>query len=302
MQYAAQQPNGIYDCIDEELIAAMQDADLCCINNEFSFSTRGTAMANKAFTFRSNPSNVSLLVDLGVDLATLANNHVYDYGATAFAGTLTTLEDAGIAYVGAGMNLDEAMEPYYFMQAGVTIAVVNATRAEKYVMTPAATASSSGVLYCYDTTLFEQVIAEAAEKADFVICCVHWGTEYSYELESVQQETARLYIDAGADVIVGTHSHCLQGIEYYNGKPIFYSLGNFWFNAKTLETGLLVLNISGNTPSNPTLSCTFIPAIQEGCVTRYAESATDREAVFGLLNEISVNAQVDSNGIVSEIN
>ncbi len=302
MQYAAQQPNGIFDCIDEKLVTAMQDADLCCINNEFSFSTRGSAMSGKAYTFRSDPSNVSLLVEMGVDLATLANNHVYDYGADAFADTLTTLENAGIAYVGAGMDLDEAMEPYYFEMQGFTIAVVNATRAEKNIMTPAASDSSAGVLRCYDTALFEQVIAEAAENADFVVCCVHWGTEYSYELESVQKNTARTYIDAGADVIVGTHSHCLQGIEYYDGKPIFYSLGNFWFNDKTLETGLLELHITGSTQDNPKLSCTFIPAIQEGCVTRYAETEADREAVFGLLNDISVNAKVDSEGNVSQIN
>ena len=300
MQYAAQQPDGIFDCIDEVLVTAMQDADLCCINNEFSFSTRGSAMNGKAYTFRSEPSNVSLLTELGVDLATLANNHVYDYGADAFADTLTTLDDAGIAYVGAGMNLAEAMEPFYYEQDGLTIAVVNATRAEKNVMTPAASDTSAGVLRCYDTELFEQVIAKASAHADFVICCVHWGTEYSYELESVQKETARLYLDAGSDVIVGTHSHCLQGIEYYDGKPIFYSLGNFWFNDKTLETGLLLLHVTGDSPESPILSCTFLPAIQENCVTRYAESDADREAVFGLLNEISVNASVDSDGTIRE--
>lgn len=301
MQYAATQPNSIFDCIDEVLVSAMQDADLCCINNEFSFSARGSAMKGKAFTFRSDPSNVSLLTELGVDLATLANNHVYDYGADAFADTLTTLDDAGIAYVGAGLDLEEAMEPFYYEQDGLTIAVVNATRAEKNVMTPAASDSSAGVLRCYDTELFEQVIAEADANADFVICCVHWGTEYIYEPESVQKETARIYIDAGADVIVGTHSHCLQGIEYYDEKPIFYSLGNFWFNDKTLETGLLVLHLTGDSPDAPMLSCTFLPAIQEGCVTRYAQSDEDRDAVFGLLNEISVNAEVDSDGMIREI-
>lgn len=302
MVYAAQQPNGVADCIDAELRKAMVEADLCCINNEFTFSRRGSPMEGKAWTFRADPDNVSVLTDLmGVDLVTLANNHVYDYGYDAFTDTLAALDGAGIARVGAGENLEEASAPVYFDLQGVTVAVVNANRSEKNVMTPGATEDSPGVFRCYDPTAFAEKLAEAKEKADFVICCVHWGTEYSYELEDVQRETARTYIDAGADVIIGTHSHCLQGIEYYNGKPVFYSLGNFWFNSKTLETGLLKLELSGDSAeAEPKLTCTFLPAIQEGCVTRYAASQEDREAVFGLLNRISINASVGEDGTVSQ--
>jgi poly-gamma-glutamate synthesis protein (capsule biosynthesis protein) len=300
MTYAAQQPNGLADCIDGALLEAMNQADLCCINNEFSFSDRGTPMADKAWTFRAKPENVSLLTEMGVDVVTLANNHVYDYGADAFADTLTTLREAGIAYVGAGADLTEAATPVYKTVDGVTIAFVNATRAEKYVMTPAATEESSGVLRCYDTERFVEEIQEARAAADFVVCCVHWGTEYSYELEEVQRTTARTYLEAGADVIVGTHSHCLQGIEYYQGKPIFYSLGNFWFNDKTLETGLLRLTLTGEGEKTPSLDCTFLPAIQEGCVTRSAVTEEDRDQVLGLLRDISINAQIDDEGRVTE--
>lgn len=303
MAYAAQQPGGVADCIDSRLLTAMTEADLCCVNNEFTFSQRGTPMEGKAWTFRSNPENVSVLTGLmGVDLVTLANNHIYDYGSEAFSDTLDTLSSAGIAYVGAGETLEEASAPFYFDLQGVTVAVVNATRAEKSIMTPEATEDSSGVFRCYDPAAFADKLAEAKENADFVICCVHWGTEYSYELEDVQRETARTYIDAGADVIVGTHSHCLQGIEFYNGKPVFYSLGNFWFNEKTLETGLLELELTGDSAeAEPELTCTILPAIQEGCVTRYADSQEDRDAVFGLLNSISVNARVGTDGAVGEI-
>ena len=98
-----------------------------------------------------------------------------------------------------------------------------------------------------------------------MVCCVHWGIEYSYELEQVQKDTARAYIDAGADVIVGTHSHCLQGIEYYKGAPIFYNLGNFWFNEKDLLTCLLELHVTG-TKEDWQLDATIVPAHQAGCV------------------------------------
>lgn len=87
---------------------------------------------------------------------------------------------------------------------------------------------------------------ETKEKADFVIAYIHWGTEYSETLETAQTEGARELIDAGADVVLGAHPHCLQGMEYYNGKPILYSLGNYWFNEKTLDTILAELHFYGN--------------------------------------------------------
>jgi len=226
--------NGIYDCISPELLERMQQADVMCLNNEFTFSTNGSPLPNKMYTFRANPTRVSVLQEMGVDIVSLANNHVYDYGEQALLDTFKTLTDAGIDYVGAGKNLAEAMRPVYYEIDGKTVAFVAASRAEKYKMTPQATEDAPGILRCYDTELFLQTIAEADANADFVIAYVHWGTEYSYELEDVQLSTGKDYLNAGADVVIGAHSHCLQGMEYYDGKPIIYSMGNYWFNNKTL--------------------------------------------------------------------
>ena len=135
--------NGIYDCISPELIDIMQKAELTLLNNEFTYSTNGTPMNGKAYTFRANPKRVSVLQELGVDIVTLANNHVYDYGKQAFLDTMTTLENANIDYFGAGKNLDEAMSPVYYEIDGKTIAFVGASRAEKYKLTPQATAAMS---------------------------------------------------------------------------------------------------------------------------------------------------------------
>lgn len=114
-------------------------------------------------------------------------------------------------------------------------------------MTPQATETQPGILRCYDTELFLQTIREGKENADFCIAFVHWGTEYSYDLERAQLDTGKEYLDAGADAVIGAHSHCLQGMEYYDGKPIIYSLGNYWFNEKTLDTMLLQLRFRGMT-------------------------------------------------------
>lgn len=218
--------NGIMDCFSPELIELMQAADVMCLNNEFTYSMAGAPLDGKMYTFRANPQRVEVLGELGVDVVSLANNHTYDYGPVAMEDTFTTLENAGISYIGAGRNLKEAMEPLYMEIDGKTIAFVAASRAEKMKMTPQATEEDAGILRCYDTQLFVDEIKTASQNADFVIAYVHWGTEHSYELEEVQTTSAREYIDAGADVIIGAHPHNLQGMEFYQGKPIIYSLGN----------------------------------------------------------------------------
>ena len=269
----------ISKCISEELIREMQQADLMCLNNEFTYSTNGSPLEGKAYTFRANPNRVEVLEELGVDVVGLANNHVYDYGKQALLDTFATLEEAGIPYVGAGHNLEEAMEPYYTEIDGKTIAIVAASRAEKNKMTPQATETEPGILRCYDTELFLQEIAEAKEQADFVIAFVHWGTEYSTVLEEVQLSTGKEYLDAGADVVIGAHSHCLQGVEYYEGKPIFYSLGNYWFNGKTLDTMLVKLHFYGN-ENEQQLEAQIVPALQKNATTTIITDEVEKEAFF----------------------
>lgn len=296
-QYLNQCENGILDCISPKLLQKMQDADIMCLNNEFTYSTGGAPLDGKAYTFRAAPERVEVLTQMGVDVVTLANNHVYDYGKNALLDTFATLDDADIRYMGAGKNLDEAMEPVYFNMDGKIIAFVAASRAEKYKMTPQATENEPGILRCYDTELFLQEIAAAKENADFVVAFVHWGTEYSYELEEVQLTTGKEYLDAGADAVIGAHSHCLQGMEYYDGKPIVYSLGNFWFNEKTLDSMLLELHFFGN-DENQKLEVQVIPAIQSGYQTQYVEEKSEQERIYSFLEDISINVEIDENGFV----
>lgn len=289
--------NGIFDCISPELVDVMQSADIMCLNNEFTYSTNGSPMEGKAYTFRANPARVAVLDQLGVDLVNLANNHVYDYGKQALLDTFSTLEEDGMPYFGAGRTLEEAMQPCYMEVDGKIIAFVAASRAEKNKMTPQATEDSPGILRCYDTTLFVEEIREADANADFVIAYVHWGTEYSNVLEPVQEETAGEYIDAGADAIIGAHPHCLQGIDYYNGAPIFYSLGNYWFNSKTLDTMLVQLHIYGD-DEGYVIEPTIVPAIQTGSTTSYLTDSEDRLELYQYLMELSPNASIDENGLV----
>lgn len=299
MKHYNKAANGIYDCISPELIQIMRDADIMCINNEFTYSTRGAPLNNKAYTFRADPSRVDILNELGVDIVSLANNHVYDYGEQSLIDTMATLKQAGILYYGAGHDLDEAMKPVYFEIQGKTIAYIAASRAEKYKMTPQATENKPGILRCYDTELFIQSIKEAKENSDYVIAYVHWGTEFSHELENVQITTGKEYLDSGADIVIGAHPHCLQGIEFYNGKPIIYSLGNFWFNGQTVDTMLLNINFYGDV-NDEFIELKIVPAIQADNTTTIVTDQSEKERIYSFLEDISINAEINEAGIISQ--
>ena len=105
------QANGIYDCILEGVMNGLKAVDIMMVNNEFAYSDRGTPTAGKKYAFRSKPSNVSMLDDMGVDIVSLANNHAYDWGPDALMDTFDILTEAKVPYVGAGRNIDEAVKP-----------------------------------------------------------------------------------------------------------------------------------------------------------------------------------------------
>lgn len=273
----------IEKCLSHDLLSIMQEADVLLVNNEFCFSPNGSPMPKKQYTFRAQPQNVKYLQQMGVDIVSLANNHVYDYGTAAFHDTLQTLKEAEIPYVGAGKDLDEAMLPQYFVAGGIKIGFVAASRAEKFILTPEATEDMPGILRTYDDALFLESVREAKQNADFVIAYPHWGTENSTKLEDAQTALARALVDAGADAVVGAHPHCLQGIEFYKDKPIVYSLGNFWFNTSRADTALLLLKL--NSPDD--ISVQILPCLQSGGKTTLLTKPADKERIFSHLQNIS---------------
>lgn len=297
MVYYHNNGDDITRCITPEVIARMESADIMMINNEFAYSNRGTPLSGKTFTFRAKPETAANLSLLSADIVSVANNHVYDYGETALLDTLDTLETYKIPYVGAGRNLDEAREIVCFQAGDMKIAYVSATQVERsYVYTREATDTRAGVLRTYDPAVFLDVIRRAKENSDFVVVYVHWGTEGVSRFEADQQRLGHQYIDAGADLVIGDHPHCLQGVEYYKGVPIFYSLGNFWFNSKTRETGLVEADIT----REGLVEFRFVPCLQSGCRTTLITDQGKRKKSFQYLQSISANAVIDENGVIRE--
>ena len=289
---------GIAGVIDSALIAEMQAVDIMMLNNEFPYSNRGTALEGKTYTFRADPSSASMLNDIGVDIVSLANNHAYDYGEAAFLDSMTTLDEYGIVYSGAGNNIEEASHPiYYIADNGIKIAIISATQIERLENpdTKGATESSAGVFRCLDDTLLLQRIQEAKEQNAFVIVFIHWGTESQTEIDWWQEKQANEITLAGADLIIGCHPHILQEVGYVNDVPVVYSLGNYLFNSKTLDTCMVEATIH----TDGTLNLQFIPAIQSGCHLTMATGA-DYLRILNYMTELSSTASFDSNGYISK--
>ena len=288
----------INNSMDEGVLGIMRSADIMMANNEFPYSDRGTPTPNKTFTFRADPKDAHIMKDMGVDIVGLANNHAYDYGPDALIDTIDTLNDIQLPFVGAGKNLDEAMHPAYFHANGHIISIVAATQIERLGSpdTKEATADSPGVLRTLDPKKAVAAIEEAAANSDFTVMFVHWGTESTDLVEKSQRDLARAYVDAGADLIIGAHPHVLQGIDYVDDVPVFYSLGNFWFNSKTLDTCIVRATLDSECKL---AKVEFIPCIQRGsCVVSANE--TEKKRIIEYMRGISNYADIDDDGNVSK--
>lgn len=282
---------------DNNTLEVMKNADIFMVNNEFTYTTGGVPTEGKQYTFRTNPDNVRYLFDMGVDIVSLANNHVYDYGEVSLTDTLDTLEAVEMPYVGAGRNISEAIKPTYFIANDMRIAIVNATQIERSDNpdTKGATDNSPGTFRCWYDDKVCDVISEAAACSDYVVAYIHWGTELQVETDWAQDELAHKLSNAGADIIIGDHPHILQRMDYCDNVPIIYSLGNYWFNSKTIDTGLLEVTLYTD---SKTPSLRFIPAIQ--CDSR-VNIATEGEKnrILDYMRSISPNVLIDSDGVIT---
>lgn len=284
---------GIGGVLGEELRETIAESDIFMANLEFPFSERGTQAADKQFTFRVSPSRVSILQEIGPDIVTVANNHALDYGTDALLDTCDTLDSAGILHVGAGKNLEEAVKPQIIEKNGKKIGFLGASR-----VFPtggwAAGPSHPGMFSAYDTASVVQEIQKVKKECDYLVVYVHWGIERNTQPEAYQREMGHQYIDAGADLVVGSHPHVLQGIEPYHGKWILYSLGNFVFGSSIPETMLVQASVDAEGET----ALSIVPATSSAGYTKELDEGK-KAAFYQKIQGLSSGAQIDENGKVS---
>lgn len=286
---AAYGKSGVSSFLSSDLLDKMTAADYLFANQEFPFSTRGTQAPDKQFTFRIDPVHAPILQEFGIDLVTLANNHILDFGTDALLDSIETLDQISMKHVGAGENLSDARAAVREDFSGTSISFLGASRVMP-VSSWAAGPSHPGVFSTYDPAQLEKDIAAEKEQSDYVIVYVHWGIERQDYPEAYQRDLAKRYIDAGADAVIGSHPHVMQGFEFYNGKPIAYSLGNFLFSNSSADTALLHLNIA---PDSDTLSLSLTPCRRVNGQLQIMEQTAD---YYSYLSSISYGATVEADG------
>ncbi len=204
----------------------LRDADITFANLEGPVAEETTRRTGSRMQFRMDPKGILALKDAGFDVVSFANNHIGDYQTEAFLETLTHLNDNGVLYAGAGKDVEEASTPRIIEVRGMKIGFLGAADIGPEWMK--AGEGKPGIILGNDPNL-AKYIANAKSKVDILVMSFHWGNEYSLVIPR-QEELAHMAIDAGADIVVGHHPHVMQKFEYYNNKPIFYSLGNFIFD------------------------------------------------------------------------
>jgi hypothetical protein len=213
----------------EGLDGLFVEDDLTVINLECTPSELGTPLP-KQFVFRCDLDSLRAMRDAGVDVVNLANNHSRDHGPEALLDGVVQLERVGLMAVGVGANAVEAAAPALVEINGWTVAVVGfggVVPSRDWI----ATEDSPGMADGDTTELMVETVRAAKELADLVIVTVHWGVELDLEPRPDDRERAEAMIEAGADAIFGHHAHRLQPLEFIDGKPVAWGLGNFvWPN------------------------------------------------------------------------
>jgi poly-gamma-glutamate synthesis protein (capsule biosynthesis protein) len=223
----------------------LRGADITFGNLEGPISKNGTRVDN-IYSFEADPRSVEGLSYSGFDVLSVANNHIWDYGAEAFADTLKILKDNGISYIGGGSSYEEAHQPIVKEVKGTKVAYLGYTN----LLPPFLGLKNSKPAVAFpgkDQIIFD--VQKAKTLADVVIVSFHWGDEYSTYHNSFQKNLAHITIDAGADLVVGHHPHVVQEVERYNGGYIAYSLGNFVFDqnfSEDTKSGLLLTVVIKN--------------------------------------------------------
>jgi poly-gamma-glutamate synthesis protein (capsule biosynthesis protein) len=212
-------------------------AEVTAGNLESSLSTAG-APTQGGDSFGAHPRVLGGLKSAGFDLVSLANNHLGDYGNRAIVETFDRLRVADLAYVGAGRNLAEARHPVVITRDGIRIGFLGT---ESIGETPAATSRRAGTNRLnmpprtgpLDRAALNRIAADIRKlkrTVDIVVVIPHWGTQYTHRPEASQRTAARVFADAGADLVIGGHPHWVQGWERMGSTTVVHSLGNFIFD------------------------------------------------------------------------
>jgi poly-gamma-glutamate capsule biosynthesis protein CapA/YwtB (metallophosphatase superfamily) len=238
-------------------------ADVTTLNLETAVTDRGTPQP-KTFHFRTTPTAFEAVRAAGVDAVTIANNHILDYGRIGLADTLAAAKAKDFPVYGAGPDADAAWAPWVTTVRGTRIAYLGVSDVQELSSTWIATASRSGEAIANNLSRTLAAIKAAHRSADVVVVFMHWGTEGDSCPNGSQKKLAKQMAGAGANIIIGSHVHTLQGSGWLGNTFVAYGMGNFlWYiNSRSIETGVLKLTLHPG--ADEPYKAAFTPAVVSG--------------------------------------
>jgi poly-gamma-glutamate synthesis protein (capsule biosynthesis protein) len=255
--------------------------------------TQGREISDFEMIFRSNPGTEQALKQAGFSVLSLANNHTLNFGERGIEDTFRYLDEAGIAYAGAGRNEQEAYQPIYIEAKGITFAFLAYSDDDLVPASYEAGENRAGAAFMRMDRMAEGV-KEAKQKADFVVVSMHAGTEYADEPNGSQIRFAHAAIDAGADLIIGHHPHVVQTLEKYKGKYIFYSLGNFVFDQPQWQKTKEGLAVKAYVTKDGVNKISFLPVVMENLAQPRMANEDEAEKILQKLKYSLANQYVYS--------
>lgn len=201
------------------------------MNLECVLSDKGAAVGGKRYSLRAPLDAMRTLTAARINAVSLANNHANDFGREALLDSIARLQAHHVTAIGAGETTQRAHAPHFFTtRAGTKAAVIALTDVDD-------AGADVSLARAEDRERVAAMIAEARQRAGFVLAFVHWGDENIVQVNDRQRELARWLIDHGVDAVAGSHPHCVQPFDSYHGRPIVYSLGNLVFDGATTLPG-----------------------------------------------------------------
>ncbi len=211
----------------------LRQADVSMVNLDTPLTHATQVLPGKKSNLKAAPDRVHVLTSGGVDLVNLANNNTMDYQGAGLAETISTLNQSGIATVGAGQSAAEARRPVIMAVKGQRVAYLSYYDSDLQ----AATDGTAGTNPRRNDRIAADIKA-IRSQVNWVVVNYHWGEAMAKYPGDWQIDLARFTVDQGADLVVGHHSKVLQGAEIYKGRPIAYSLGNFIFSGQTPDQSI----------------------------------------------------------------
>ena len=213
--------NGGWSQVMSQISSSFSQTDCRVANLESPFVSNKKQTETGSLVFAAKPEAVTVLTSSKITAVSLANNHITDQGATGLNETQKILKENNIAYGGAGASREAALAPQTIQCGQLKVGLIFASYGTNF--------GAEGVVVATLEDITPS-ITEAEKKYDIVVVYAHWGSEYQAVNSPFQKEMAHQYIDAGADLVIGSHPHVIQPIEIYKNKLIAYSLGNLVFD------------------------------------------------------------------------